>query len=59
MDPAICPSIGSDDEDSLNLGFSVDSQIGRISVRGQFTWFDVDDIDLWTVGIGAQWNFGS
>jgi OOP family OmpA-OmpF porin len=50
---------GSDDEDGLSLGFGIDSQIGRISVRGEFTWFDVDDIDLWTVGIGAQWNFGS
>ena len=51
--------LGSADEDGLNLGVGIDSQIGRISVRGEFTWFDVDDIDLWTVGIGAQWNFGS
>jgi hypothetical protein len=51
--------LGSYDESGFNLGVGFDSQIGRMSVRGEFTWFDVDDIDLWTVGIGAQWNFGS
>jgi len=52
-------NFGSDSENGLNLGIGIDSQIGRTSIRGEFTWFDVDGIDLWTVGIGAQWNFGS
>ena len=51
--------VGDDDENGLNLGIGVDSQIGRASVRGELTWFDLDDIDLYTVGIWIQWNVGA
>jgi len=50
---------GSDNDDGLNFGGGFDSQVGRISVRGDFTWFDVDDADFWTLGLGVQWNFGA
>jgi hypothetical protein len=47
-----------DAQDGLNLGAGVASQIGRFTIRGEVTWFDADDADFWSAGLGAVWNFG-
>jgi OOP family OmpA-OmpF porin len=50
--------LGESDDDGLNLGAGVSSQFGNASVRGELTWFDVDDADFWTLGVTVQWHFG-
>lgn len=51
--------LGSEDEDGINFGAGVAFHFDNISVRSEFTWFDVDDADFWTIGLGAQFSFGN
>ena len=51
--------VGDFSNDGLLLGLGVTARANRnIALRLEYTWFDTDDATTWTIGFGAQWNFG-
>lgn len=51
--------IGDFSNDGLLLGLGVTGRATpNIALRLEYNWFDTDDATTWTIGFGAQWNFG-